>query len=96
MFKINTGEGGEGKGTIWSFFKAVFGSMASSMDAKWLQCEPQSPGTASSDLYALRYVRIVTVTEPDGRKSIKTDIMKKISGNDKIWVRALYKDAIEI
>ena len=89
-FNMETGSGGNGKGTVRDLIAACFGDLCGTLDKLAIQSRQKDVGQARSDLAALAYCRIVFINETDSMLPLICPTMKQISGGDPIICRALY------
>jgi len=97
LFIQMTGSGGNGKGLCATIMNNVYGSYYKEISPDQLTEYDKDKGRANSELADCRFARIVMTTEPkDGRDAtLKTPMLKRWTGNDKIQARYLHKDAFE-
>jgi len=90
-FDIFTGfEGSNGKSTLLSIASAAFGEyytvLSSDALGKNIELSPQ--------LMKLKGSRLAVISEPDEASPLSNDLIKKLSGNDAISCRTLFKEPI--
>jgi phage/plasmid-associated DNA primase len=97
LFIQMTGSGGNGKGLCATIMNNIYGSYYKEISPDQLTEYDKDKGRANSELADCRFARIVMTTEPkDGRDAtLKTPMLKRWTGNDKIQARYLHKDAFE-
>ncbi len=87
------GEGGAGKGTLFSILKAAFGKdVVKDFRAETFLDSNRSAAAASSDLIRLRDCRIAISSEINKGSKMAESLVKSISGNDGITGRALFQN----
>ena len=97
---IQTGTGGNGKGTILSLEKNAFGSYYHTTETTFLT-SAQKQGQANPTLASSRGKRQLIISEPEEdnefghQTSLNASFVKSISGGDPIKARTLYKEPIE-
>lgn len=92
-FLMFTGfKGSNGKSTAIDFLSLALGDYASTVPHTLLTRKAGGSGQATPELADKRGVRFISINEPSGNDQIHVDIMKLLSGNDKILARALYSD----
>lgn len=91
---ISYGKGGNGKSTFFGVLKAVFGDYARSINADVLV---PTPGCRPDQSYiaALRGVRLSILGETEESAYMSNAQLKRITSQDVISARALYKDPME-
>ena len=91
---ISYGKGGNGKSTFFGVLKAVFGDYAKSINADVLV---PAPGSRPDQSYiaALRGVRLAVLGETEESAYMSNAQLKRITSQDVISARALYKDPME-
>ena len=91
---ISYGKGGNGKSTFFGVLKAVFGDYARSINADVLV---PTPGCRPDQSYiaALRGVRLSILGETEESAYMSNSQLKRITSQDVISARALYKDPME-
>jgi len=91
---ISYGRGGNGKSTLWGVLKAVLGDYAKSINADVLVpswgCRPDQ-----SYIAALRGVRLAILGETEEAAVMSNAQLKRLTSQDVISARALYKDPVE-
>jgi len=97
LFLQMTGSGGNGKGLCATIMNNVYGRYYKEISPDQLTEYDKDKGRANSELADCRFARIVMTTEPkDGKDAtLKTPMLKRWTGNDKIQARYLHKDAFE-
>jgi phage/plasmid-associated DNA primase len=101
-FYIHSGSGRNGKGLLFSLVESALGKYIATADSEFLTSRIES-GKPNPVLTKARGKRFLMITEPsseDNNKEIKlnVDLIKKLSGLDKIEARDLFqksKDVIE-
>eukprot|EP01052_Picozoa_sp_SAG31_P027269 SAG31_NODE_2538_length_5543_cov_13.884093_3_plen_79_part_00 len=53
------------------------------------QLQKELPSSPNPELFGVSRYRIITVAEPKGDDPLLTDVLKKVSGGDKIHMRPL-------
>jgi len=97
-FIIAQGKGGDGKSLTHAIFAALFGEYYRRAGIKsFLKGGQKSGSDHSEDLARLAgETRLVTASEPPKRSSWNTEIIKDMTGGDKIVVRGLRQNSREI
>lgn len=93
-FDIWTGNGGNGKGMIANLLEKVFGDYYCNISASVLTSKQKSQ-TADPELASIKGKRVIMASEPEQGSKINNSLIKRLSGNDTITTRQLYKDKIE-
>ena len=96
MFVIESGSGGNGKGTMWKLIRRTFGKLCMELNALAIQKEPNDPAAATSYLHRLRTCRKVGVKEPKAGEKIMVATVKKLTGGDAVPCRGLYENETEM
>lgn len=91
-FYIMMGCGSNGKSMIISLDSMTFGEYAESLPATSLTRKSADGGSANPELVVLRCKRYISTTEPEADEKLNTSLMKKLSGEDTVKVRGLFKD----
>ena len=96
LFIQFTGNGGNGKGLLDTGIKHVLGNYYSPMNSNQLTSYEKESGRANSELAGCRFSRLVMCSEPEDSKdaTLKSSIIKKLTGGDPIKTRFMYKDPI--
>lgn len=89
MFLIH-GPSGTGKSTFMETIATVFGEYAGTAPAGTLKVKQN--GAPSNDLHALRGKRFVSTSETSESAIFDEDMIKRLTGRDKVQSRALYQD----
>ncbi|KAI8837524.1 hypothetical protein BJ741DRAFT_708081 [Chytriomyces cf. hyalinus JEL632] len=91
IFTIWTGTGGNGKGILAELLTSTLGVHSGyfhSIPATLLTSEPASANSPIPEILNLKGKRVVMGSEPDKAVSIKSSIMKLLTGND--WLCGCY------
>lgn len=97
IFVILSGVGCNGKGKTCLLMHETFGDYAGVLDAKHIQMTKNGDNNgASPEQFRVLYKRFVYSMEPKKNTPFDCDMIKKLTGGDKIVVRTLYKDPIEV
>jgi len=88
------GPSGTGKSTILETLGEVFGTYATTAQAGTFRAAKNDKGP-SNDLHELRGRRFVTTSETAENASFDEDLLKRITGRDKVRSRALYQESQE-
>ena len=93
IFVMHTGQGRNGKGVIDKLDQIVFDEYYSPISNNIL-CKSETEYNAgdNSEIKGLEFKRLVVASEPDKECKFKTDIIKKISGNDSISCKNMGKN----
>lgn len=95
LFHFLTGIGSNGKSTLLNIIDEAFGQYYTVTDANTLMGKNNDAGHASPHMYKLVHKRFVGISESSAG-SINIERFKKITGNDKVPVRGLYRDEEDI
>lgn len=93
-FHILTGTGANGKSFLMDLCKKVLGEYFKTITVGYLTKEDNGKDGALPELVATRYARMLIASEPEARDRFQISFMKKITGNDEISCRGLYKSTI--
>jgi putative DNA primase/helicase len=85
------GPGANGKSVFFSVIRKVLGDYASEAAPDLLVARYGDRGVPA-DIANLRGYRFVTTSETEAGKKMATDVMKRITGDDELKARSLYKD----
>lgn len=85
-----TGEGSNGKSLLFTLLQSIFKSAMDTIDTKVI-LKTKSSSSLTTEYEKLDKVRCGYVTELQETDELNTPIIKKISGNDPIDYRGLYK-----
>lgn len=88
-----TGEGGNGKSKLYSLLEQCMGEYAANISVSYITQKRAASNSASPEMVKAIGRRFVVFQEPEEHERVNAGLMKEISGNDKIQVRGLYKDA---
>jgi len=91
LFFVYTGTGGNSKGLLFTWLKAVLGRYYNTVNVNQLTTYEKDGNRANSELTACQYARCVMTTEPDTSTGSKlvVPVIKKWTGNDDITTRDL-------
>jgi putative DNA primase/helicase len=88
------GPSGTGKSTLMEAMRAVFGDYGTTAQAGTFRA-PKNDKAPTNDLHELRGRRFVTTSETAESSSFDEDLLKRLSGRDRVRSRALYQESIE-
>lgn len=88
------GPSGTGKSTLIETMREVFGDYGVTAGSGAFRSSKESQGP-SADLHALRGSRFVTTSETSDNVSFDEDLLKRISGRDRVTSRGLYQKPVE-
>lgn len=92
-FYIWIGTGGNGKGLLRDIIQIVLGAYCDSIDISYLYKSNIIRSDAANPVMAKKKnSRLVISTEPEGDVTLKSSIIKTLSGNDPQQVRGLYAE----
>jgi len=91
-FHIWTGVGGNGKSKLLALFELAYGAYTFKLPINLLTQKRSQAGQATPELLMGIGKRFGSFQEPDEGAKINTGLMKEFSGNDKIYVRAMYAE----
>lgn len=93
IFVIHIGQGRNGKGVVDKLDQITFDCYYSPISNNIL-CKSETEYNAgdNSEIKGLEFKRLVVASEPDKNSRFKTDIIKKISGNDSISCKNMGKN----
>lgn len=92
-FHLWTGIGGNGKGVIASYIKAILGDYYFQTDAGLITQKRGASENATPVLARTRGKRCVMLTEPEKRSKLNIGYMNYLSGEREIEARGLFKDS---
>ena len=97
VFFILYGGGKNGKSVTLDVLQALLGDYSATLPAEALmENRSRSGGDATPELMAMVGARMVISGEADENCSLSEAMVKKWTGDSKVTVRGLYKDAVEI
>jgi putative DNA primase/helicase len=88
------GPSGTGKSTLIETMREVFGQYGTTAGAGAFRASRNEQGP-NTDLHALRGKRFVTTSETAENASFDEDLLKRLSGRDRVTSRGLYEKPIE-
>jgi len=91
--KNNTG--GNGKSTIMDLLLKALGEYASISPVSLITGKRESANSANSALANIRHKRCIIMQEPGSNDQIQADVMKSLTGGDRISTRELNSSQIE-
>jgi len=94
FFHIFTGSGANGKSLLIDLCKLVLGDYFGTISVNYLTKDNNGKEPPTPDLVLARYSRMLVASEPEENDKFQTSFMKRISGNDTIECRGLYKTRI--
>jgi phage/plasmid-associated DNA primase len=94
-FHIWTGSGGNGKSKLLELFESSIGDYACKLPVSLLTGKRQASSGATPELANLKGRRFACLQEPSEGSRIDAGLMKELTGGDKIYARALFKEPIE-
>lgn len=94
-FYMWTGLSGQnGKSTLTKLLENVYGQYAISCDTALLTNKRAGSSNASPDLMEMRGKRAVFFQEPENTDTLKTGLLKQLSGGDTVKARELFKSLV--
>ena len=97
LVSVWSGDGDNAKSITEMMFVEMLGSYSVKLPTTLLTGKKTSAGSACPELArAGNGVRWALAQEPEKSEVINTGILKELSGNDKVFVRALYKDGCDM
>lgn len=84
-----------GKSTFLNIISKVLGTYAGTAPPGTFKANRNGDKGPTNDLHSLRGKRFVTTSETSDSATFDEDLLKRITGNDSITSRALYKEHIE-
>jgi putative DNA primase/helicase len=88
------GPSGTGKSTLMETMRDLFGDYATTAQAGTFRA-PKNDKGPSNDLHELRGKRFVTTSETAEGANFDEDLLKRMSGRDRVRSRALYQESVE-
>jgi len=90
-----TGPGGNGKGVNDTLDKYTFGGYYGTMDSSFFTQKKLSSSSASPEIADKKGIRMMVSSECEKTDELQTALLKRLSGNDMISTRKLFKDQFE-
>lgn len=87
-----TGTGGNGKSKILDLFEMCFGDYCFKMPIELLTQKRKPAGGTTPELMLSKGRRFGSLQEPDQGAKLNTGLVKEYSGNDKLYIRGLFKE----
>ena len=87
------GTGGNGKGTTVRLLELCLGNYIGTLPVSILTSKRQMAGNHSSCLHKLMKKRVVVAQEPEKNVILNAELMKELTGGDKIEVRQIYGES---
>ena len=87
--------GGNGKSTLTELLTKALGEYAIDSPVSLITGKRESANSANSALAAIRNKRVVIMQEPGSNDQIQADVMKSLTGGDRISTRELNSSQIE-
>lgn len=87
--------GGNGKSTITELLSKALGEYAIDSPVSLITGKRESANSANSALASIRNKRVVIMQEPGANEQIQSDVMKSLTGGDKVSTRELNSSQIE-
>lgn len=94
-FSIWSNFGRNGKSLTMDLLSKMLGSYYGVMNSSVLQGSKNEGGSASPQYEVLKTCRIVSMNEPEVSKKLNSNLIKELSGGDKISMRRLYSGVME-
>ena len=91
LFPILCGEGNNGKSIYAKIVQYAFGGYSMEFPVELISAKGGQSGAARPELKQAQGMRVTMVSEPDESR-IKSNIVKKYTGNDRLWFRGLFED----
>lgn len=95
LFAVFYGSGANGKSVTLHRIEEAMGDYAKTAAATSLSQGKSSGGGTREDLVRLRAARLVTTFESEDRKKLDAELVKQLTGGDRIAARGLYKGTTE-
>ena len=94
-FFLLWGDGRNGKSTLLTIMREVFGNYARHADMATWQHDSKKEGQTRSDLVRLEKARLVTSIEAGKKFRLNMTVIQGISGGDPLTMRTLYQEEFE-
>lgn len=88
------GPSGTGKSTLMECMRDMFGSYGTTAQSGTFRA-PKGEKGPSNDLHELRGLRFVTTSETAEGTAFDEDLLKRLTGRDRVRSRALYQESVE-
>jgi putative DNA primase/helicase len=95
LFAVFYGSGANGKSVTLHRIEEAMGDYSKTAAAVSLSQGKGSGGGTREDLVRLRAARLVTTFESENRKKLDAELVKQLTGGDRIAARGLYKGTTE-
>lgn len=96
IFMIMTGVGDNGKSFFLDLIEETLGDYVRVLPITSITGKRTQSSGATPELSNIEGVRFVYVQEPDGGDTINIGVLKEFTGNDRIYVRNLYSEGVNI
>lgn len=88
------GPSGTGKSTLMEAMRELYGSYGTTAQAGTFRA-PKNDKAPTNDLHELRGKRFVATSETAETSAFDEDLLKRLSGRDRVRSRALYQESVE-
>jgi P4 family phage/plasmid primase-like protien len=95
-FLVMSGSGDNGKSIIIDFLQLVLGEYAITFPTTLLTGKQTQSSAATPELARAPGARFSVLQEPDGKAQLNNGVLKLLTGNDKFFVRGLFKEGKDI
>lgn len=89
------GPSGTGKSTLMATMELLFGDYGATAPAGTLRATGRESSTPSNDLHTLMGRRFVSTSETNEHTAYNEDLIKRLTGRDKVSSRKLYAEFVE-
>ncbi len=94
-FNVWTGSGSNSKSLCVSLFQKAFGEYCCTLPIALLTQKRGTSNSASPELARARAKRFAVLQEPGEYERLNIGLMKELTGGDKLYARALYREGCE-
>lgn len=91
-----TGRGNNAKSTVIDHLDIIFGDYFCVVPVEFMTAKAKDSGNAHPEIWRTQGRRVVAILETGDDAKINEGIMKRISGNDKMFARTLYAEGADI
>jgi P4 family phage/plasmid primase-like protien len=95
-FLVMSGKGDNGKSVVIDFLQQVLGDYAITFPTTLLTGKATQSSAATPELARAPGARLSVLQEPDDKAELNNGVLKLLTGNDKVFVRPLFKEGFDM